>query len=70
MERLKKLTVIVLLAVIMCMGASVPALAGTSEAPGTPAGTSEAPGITVTVSGTIEAPGFTETILFMAALIM
>ena len=66
MERLKTLTAIVSLAIIMGMGASAPALAGTTEAPGTPV-----PGtITVTVNGTVEAPGFTEAILFMVALIM
>lgn len=75
MRRLKKVAAIVSLAMVICMGASVSALAGTQEVPGisvgvgveTPDGNANA---NATVTGVIETPGFSELILFAVNLIM
>ena len=74
MRRLKKVAVVVWLAIAIGTSANV-ALGGTQEAPGNnlyvtveSSGTVESPG--ATVNGVTETPGFDEIILFTVTLIM
>jgi hypothetical protein len=69
MKRLRKLTAVVLLAMVMTMSAGL-ATAGPAESPGFKAKASVSVSGDMTATGVAESPGIFDTILIMATLIM